>query len=188
MGRIFSYSAIGLLAGLFGKYVNPALESSMSLPILRIVAAVLIMSMGVYLWGLPSILRPIERIGQYAWRLIQPFGQRLVQVKSNLQAFMLGMVWGWLPCGLVYTALAYALTQDSPITGAMAMAAFGLGTLPSLLLGGLAGSQVKQWLQQRNLRIFMGTMLILFGLWTLLQALAHSGHIDLHFMHSIHVH
>lgn len=164
LGRISSYAIAGALVGLFG-YVG---QNYLSLGVvLRVIAGVLLILMGLYVINGSKVLRMLEVAGNHLWRRIQPLGQRFLPVTSPQQGFVVGMLWGWLPCGLVYTALAYSATMATPIEGALAMLAFGSGTLPAMVVGGYFSQKLKKILQKRLLRSLMGLLLILFGVWTL---------------------
>ncbi|PHS75807.1 sulfite exporter TauE/SafE family protein [uncultured Porticoccus sp.] len=171
LGRITSYGLIGALVGLLGLFGREYLSLG---PSLRIFAGVLLILMGLYLAGWWHFLSWLERGGQHAWRHIQPFATRLFRVRTVGRAFLFGMLWGWLPCGLVYSALAYAAATAHPVSSALSMMAFGLGTLPVMLAGGVFSSQLKRWLQVRALRTAMGMIVIVFGAWTLWNAMAHN--------------
>lgn len=163
LGRILSYAAAGLLVGMAGW----AVASSPAAMALRVVAAALLIAMGLYLAGWWSGLTRIEAIGRGLWRRLQPFTRRLLPVTSLPRALALGALWGWLPCGLVYSALLWSASQGSPSQGASLMFAFGLGTWPVLLVTGLAAERLKGLLQRRGLRMAGGLLIMLFGLWTL---------------------
>ncbi|WP_419582998.1 sulfite exporter TauE/SafE family protein, partial [Thiolapillus sp.] len=98
-----------------------------------------------------------------------PLGRRLLPVRSPGQAFLLGMVWGWLPCGLVYSVLIWALSAGGMVDGALLMGAFGLGTLPNLLLMGAAAGWMGSLLRKPLARKIAGGLVILFGIMMLLQ-------------------
>ena len=123
--------------------------------------------MGLYLAGWWSGLTRVEAIGRGLWRHIQPFASRLMPVKSVPRALLLGALWGWLPCGLVYSTLLWAASQGSATESALLMLAFGLGTWPVLLATGLAAERLMALLRKRGVRIAGGVTVILFGLWTL---------------------
>ena len=146
------------------------------------------MLMGLYLADWWRVLVKLEKAGLFIWQYIQPFGQRLMPVIHIRQAFVLGMLWGWLPCGLVYTALAYAATTTSTAEGALMMVSFGLGTTPAMILGGVFSGSVKAFLQARMIRQVMGVALMVFGaltLWLSLSHVAHNGSTDT-LMHQHH--
>ena len=163
LGRILSYACAGLLLGLAGW----ALASSPAAMALRVVAALLLIAMGLYLAGWWSGLTRIEALGRGLWRHIQPVASRLLPVSSLPRALLLGALWGWLPCGLVYSTLLWAASQGNAGYSAALMLAFGLGTWPVLLATGLAAERVNSLLRRRSVRMAGGLLVILFGLWTL---------------------
>ncbi|MBC3438329.1 sulfite exporter TauE/SafE family protein [Pseudomonas sp. BW16M2] len=163
LGRILSYAAAGLLLGLAGV----ALASSPLAIGLRVIAALLLISMGMYLAGWWSGLTRIEALGRGLWRHVQPVATRLLPVSSLPRALLLGALWGWLPCGLVYSTLLWAASQGDALHSAALMLAFGVGTWPVLLATGLAAERVGALLRKRSVRVAGGLLVILFGLWTL---------------------
>jgi sulfite exporter TauE/SafE len=163
VGRILSYTCAGLLVGLAGW----AVASSPAALALRVVAALLLIAMGLYLAGWWSGLTRIEALGRGLWRHIQPVASRLLPVSSLPRALLLGALWGWLPCGLVYSTLLWAASQGHAGYSAALMLAFGLGTWPVLLATGLAAERVSSLLRRRSVRMAGGLLVILFGLWTL---------------------
>ncbi|WP_054884111.1 sulfite exporter TauE/SafE family protein [Pseudomonas sp. NBRC 111130] len=163
LGRILSYACAGLLLGLAGW----ALASSPAAMALRVVAALLLIAMGLYLAGWWSGLTRIEALGRGLWRHIQPAASRLMPVSSVPRALLLGALWGWLPCGLVYSTLLWAASQGNAGYSAALMLAFGLGTWPILLATGLAAERVNAVLRRRSVRVVGGVLVVLFGIWTL---------------------
>lgn len=173
IGRVFSYAcAGGVVAGLGYASANYLALA----PVLRGIAGLLLIGMGLTIGGWWRGLSWLERGGSLLWRHIRPLGQRLLPVRSTGSAIMLGMVWGWLPCGLVYTALAFAATAESPFEGMAQMAAFGLGTMPAVILGGFSSGKVGQILQNKKFRMVFALLLIVYGVWTLLGPLLLQGH------------
>lgn len=163
LGRILSYAAAGLLIGLAGW----AVASSPAAMLLRVLAGLLLIAMGLYLAGWWSGLTRIEAVGRHLWRHLQPVASRLMPVSSLPRALLLGAVWGWLPCGLVYSTLLWASSQGSPGESALLMLAFGLGTWPVLLATGMAAERLTALLRRRGVRVAGGLLVILFGIWTL---------------------
>lgn len=163
LGRILSYSAAGLLLGLAGW----AVRGSAAEVVMRSLAALLLIAMGLYLAGWWSGLTRIEALGRGLWRHIQPLTRRFMPVSSLPRALVLGGLWGWLPCGLVYSTLLWASSQGDARVSALLMLAFGLGTWPVLLATGLAAERISALLRQRGIRMAGGLLVILFGLWTL---------------------
>ena len=137
VGRVLSYTAAGLMLGMAGW----AVANSPAVLVLRIMAALLLIAMGLYLAGWWSGLTRIEAMGRGLWRHIQPVASRLLPVSSLPRALLLGALWGWLPCGLVYSTLLWAASQGNALHSAALMAAFGLGTWPVLLATGLAAER-----------------------------------------------
>lgn len=165
-GRIASYGAAGVLAGAAGQFISGLLPVQRGLYLL---ASLVLLAMGLYLLGVPRVLGFTERAGQVLWARIQPLTRRFLPVRGPAQAVALGMLWGWLPCGLVYGALATALAAGSAREGGLLMLAFGLGTLPNLLLAGLLLARFRRFAQARVTRVASGLLVLGFGLWGLLN-------------------
>ena len=152
-GRISSYTAIGLILGLIGQ-VGISLDQTRVLQnILYTAANLLLLFLGLYLSGISSLAAKIEKIGKPIWR--------------NLACLAVGILWGWLPCGLVYRASLYALGSGSATTGGLYMLAFALGTLPNLLAIGIFSLQLKKIMQNRYIRLCTGLSVSLWALWKL---------------------
>ena len=160
---MLSYASAGLLLGLAGW----AVAGSPLATAMRVLAAVLLICMGLYLAGWWSGLTRVESLGRGLWRHIQPVATRLLPVSSLPRALLLGALWGWLPCGLVYSTLLWASSQGNAVHSALLMLAFGIGTWPILLATGLAAERSNALLRKRGVRIAGGMLVILFGLWTL---------------------
>ena len=173
-GRIASYSLMGLLVGVLGAYLSRDLATTLA-P-LRIVAGLMLIAMALYLADWWRGLVWLERGGRFLWRYIQPLSRSLLPVRSAPQAVALGALWGWLPCGLVYSALTFALAQGSGVDAALAMAAFGLGTVPAVVASGAAAVQIRSVVQKPGVRLSMAGLVLLFGFWTLWSALDHGSH------------
>jgi sulfite exporter TauE/SafE len=170
LGRIGSYSIAGAVMGAIGSFgllLNNALPVQMTL---YIAANLMMVALGLYLTGMTQTLAFTERAGQWLWRRVQPVTKRFLPVRGIGQAFPLGMLWGWLPCGLVYSVLAMTLLTGSATRGALTMLAFGLGTLPNLMLAGLLLARFRNIVQGRALRLGSGILVLLFGVWGLINA------------------
>ena len=163
LGRISSYVIAGaILAGIAQAAMHlVALHQAQS--ILKWLAIVFMLLMGLYLAGWWGILTRFEQVGQSLWRYLEPLGRRFIPVSSPLTAWWLGMIWGWLPCGLVYTALIYSMTAGSALQGGLLMLAFALGTLPIMLSIGLLGQRLQHWLQKPVVRRLAGLLVIGFA-------------------------
>ncbi|MDO8413816.1 MAG: sulfite exporter TauE/SafE family protein [Gallionellaceae bacterium] len=157
-GRILSYTVAGIIVGVIGQG-GLALKSGMPVQhVLFALASTMMIVMGFYLAGFGKGVRIIENVGSALWKKIQPYTCRLLPVDSLNKAFWLGMAWGWLPCGLVYTVLLTALAMGNAWQGGLIMLAFGIGTLPNLLALGLFYSRVKKFAQSRPVRLCAGLL------------------------------
>jgi len=170
LGRISSYMVAGAIMGAVGS-LGLLLEHWLPVQMVLYVGAnLMLIGLGLYLTGLTRTLAFVERAGHWLWRCVQPWTRRFLPVKGVRQALPLGMLWGWLPCGLVYSVLAMALLSGSPLRGALIMLAFGLGTLPNLMLAGLLLVRFRRLTQGRTLRLLSGCLVLLFGVWGLINA------------------
>lgn len=170
LGRISSYMVAGAIIGAMGS-LGLLLEHWLPAQMVLYVGAnLMLIGLGLYLTGLTRTLAFVERAGHWLWRRVQPWTRRFLPVKGVRQALPLGMLWGWLPCGLVYSVLAIALLSGSPLRGALIMLAFGLGTLPNLMLAGLLLVRFRRLTQVRTLRLLSGCLVLLFGVWGLINA------------------
>ena len=151
-GRITSYAVAGAAAGALGAAFTGLLGAQTAL---YVAANVFLIAIGLHLAGASRVLAPLEALGAPLWRRLQPFAARAM----GGGPYVAGLFWGWLPCGLVYGALATAAFAGSAPGGAAAMAAYGLGTLPWLMGAGLA----LGWLQSRLARSVSGAAVIAFG-------------------------
>ena len=137
---------------------------------LYVLANLMLIALGLYLTGFTRLLAPIERVGHVLWRRIQPATRRFLPARSVKQALPLGMLWGFIPCGLTYSILATALVTGSGARGAGLMLAFGLGTLPNLLLAGMLFKRFRDFTRNRKVRIASGVLVLGFGLFGLYHA------------------
>ena len=168
-GRIGSYALAGAIAG----GLAGGARTLTGLSVLQIggywLANLMLVVLGLYLMDVWRGLTWLEGFGQGLWRRLQPLMKYLLPLDSPLKALALGGLWGWLPCGMVYSVLLTAMLSGSASSGAMVMLAFGLGTLPMLLAMGLFGAQWRRWMQQRVVRMVSGLVVLGFGLLGLLR-------------------
>lgn len=169
-GRIASYAVAGGLTGSLG-YAFRDLLGSHGPSFLRIFAGLMMILLGLYLSGWWQILNRLEQAGARIWKKLAPWTRHLIPVDNPLKALALGMLWGWLPCGLVYSALAWSIGAESPLQGALLMACFGLGTLPAMLGVGLFSRALSDWARTQSTRTFAALLLTGFGLWTIASQL-----------------
>lgn len=169
LGRVATYVGLGALAGALGA---GTLVFAGALPMQKILFAIscsVLLALGLYLAGLFPRFAAIERLGAAPWRRIQPLLSRILPIRSLTSALAAGILWGFLPCGLVYSAVVLALTAASATQGALVMAAFGAGTLPNLLAMGFLAGRLQLFLQDRRIRAAAGAVLVVAGTWGLLK-------------------
>ena len=167
IGRITSYVIIGVLMGAIGQIGISLDETRWLQNGLYVAANLLLLFLGLYLAGLSTTAAQIENLGMPIWRRLNPLLNRLLPIKSVPACFGVGVLWGWLPCGLVYSASLYSLGSGSAAQGGLYMLAFALGTLPNLLAMGLFATQLKGWLQNRNVRLVAGLLVCAWAIWQL---------------------
>jgi sulfite exporter TauE/SafE len=166
LGRILTYAVAGAVAGASGLLLKNLLPVQMGLYAL---ANLMLVLLGLYLAGISAAVSRIERLGGRLWRRLQPLTRRFLPVENPGGAFMLGLLWGWLPCGLVYSVLVTAMASGDPLYGAGIMLAFGLGTLPNLLAMGLFASQLQALTRHVGVRRLAGLLVAGFGVWGLVR-------------------
>ena len=167
LGRIGSYTAAGAAMGAIGTVgmlFNEVLPVQLAL---YVAANLMLVALGLYLTGFTRALSGVERLGQRLWARIQPLARRFLPARSVAQAFPLGVLWGFLPCGLVYSVLATALVTGSAERGAALMLAFGLGTLPNLLLAGMLLTRLRDVVRNQAVRTGAGLVVLAFGVFGL---------------------
>jgi uncharacterized protein len=174
VGRITTYTLIGAAAGLLGEQLL-VLSPGLGL-LLRSMAGLLLVAMGLYINQWWMGLTRLEKLGAKLWQYIQPLTRSLLPVETLRQAFMLGILWGFLPCGLVYSTLSWSLAAAQWQQSALFMLAFGVGTLPAMLSVGLVSEKILSRLRQGRLRLVAGVLIIAMGVLTLLVPLNHSQH------------
>ncbi|MBI3154869.1 MAG: sulfite exporter TauE/SafE family protein [Burkholderiales bacterium] len=186
-GRIASYAAAGALAGLAGAGFFGTLPAPGARIAAQAISGGFMVALGLYLGGWRGPLGAVERAGARLWRRIEPLGRRLLPLRHPGQALLLGLLWGWLPCGMVYAALAWALAAGGAGAGAALMASFGAGTLPMMLATGGAAQALGRGVRSPWLRRGAGTLVLALGAVSLaLAAAALAGHGAAH--EGAHVH
>jgi sulfite exporter TauE/SafE len=171
LGRLGGYALAGALIGGIGAILLQSVALHWAQRTLYLLSAIFMIALGLYLGGWWRGLIWIERAGSLLWRRIEPWGRALLPVRHWWQAFAVGLVWAWLPCGLVYSVLILALGAGGPVQGAALMFAFGLGTLPNLLGIGLLAGAAARYAELIWLRRSAGALVIGFGLYALWQLL-----------------
>lgn len=179
VGRILSYMLLGLLASWFGSRVLAPFLPDNHLP--RILVGGMLVLASLMMLGVPFLNR-IEKMGMGVWRYLAPIRQKVLPINSVPKALAAGVLWGFLPCGLVYGALGLALSISATgqqITAVMIMAAFGLGTLPMLIATDGIVALIQKINGKFQLRKFGATLMLLSGVFVAVSPMA---------MHHLHGH
>ena len=172
-GRIMVYGVAGAAAGMAGSmamFLNDVLPVQL---VMYVLANLMLVGLGLYLFGITRYVAVIERVGALAWRLIRPLAGRFLPARTWPRALALGLLWGWIPCGLVYSMLATALLAGDAVDGALVMLVFGLGTLPNLLLAGALMRALSKSRNGRVARQVAGSIVLGLGLF----GIAHAGSV-----------
>ena len=171
LGRIGSYAVAGMLVGGLGLWAARLGAMHQARLWLQVVAGLFMLGLGLYLAGWWPGLARLERAGGVLWKHLEPLGRRLLPVRTTRQALALGLVWGWLPCGLVYSTLIWAISSGGALEGGLLMLSFGLGTLPTLLLAGGMAARLAHYLRRPGIRAASGLLVMGLGLGYLWLAL-----------------
>lgn len=170
-GRLLSYATLGLLVSFVGLWLQG--QNHLFMLIMRTLAGVMLVLMGFYVGRWWLVLTRFERVGQPIWNALRPITRGFMGSVKPHHQLALGMLWGFLPCGLIYSALAWVAANGNPVMGFLTMFFFGLGTLPALTVGTLFGNAITPILNKPLTRTFAALLLITFGLWTALAVWIH---------------
>lgn len=179
LGRISSYTLAGALMGALGQSIT-SLSPQYGHFILQGLAALFMVAIGLYLAGWFPRFARVEQLGKPVWRRLEPIGQKLLPVRTPGRAFWFGMVWGWLPCGLVYTVLIWTSSTGSALAGALFMLAFGAGTLPTVMTAGILSGWIVRFSRNQQARRWIGLLIIIMGLASIYLALEHKLAVQIH--------
>jgi sulfite exporter TauE/SafE len=169
-GRIASYAVAGAIVGGAAQGLAILIDIQALRTVMFWTSNGILAMLGLYLMGLwPGVAR-LEALGQSLWRRLQPLTPRLFPLNSAPKLFAAGLIWGWLPCGMVYSMLLTAMLAGTASRGAMMMAAFGAGTLPAMFLIGFVGLRIANLRHYKELRIVAGALVLAFGLLGLVRA------------------
>jgi sulfite exporter TauE/SafE len=171
-GRISSYT---LLGGLLGFAAGTIDISAWTIG-LRYLAGLMLVGMGLYVADWWRGMALLERAGARLWQPVQRFSSRWLPVRHWSQGFALGLCWGMMPCGLIYSSLAWAATAQHAPTSALMMLLFGIGTLPAMLATSFGAQGLQEFLRRRGLKLLIAGLLVASGAWTLYITALHSGH------------
>jgi sulfite exporter TauE/SafE len=166
-GRIASYTVAGALVGALGSAGLLFRDQVPVQHLLFALSSLMLIALGLYVAGISGMVRRIEHAGSLLWRHLQPLTRALFPVNTLSRAWLLGLAWGWLPCGLVYSVLVTALASGQARSGALIMLAFGLGTLVNLMLMGLFWEKCRGWVQSPGIRRVAGFIILALGVYGL---------------------
>ncbi len=168
-GRILSYSALGVLFGLLGKGIAIAGFQQ----ILSLFSGVFIIAMAIMAWRFERLVTALPGFGAFTRAIQQQLG-KIMRKRSTSGSIAVGMLNGLLPCGMVYAALAGAISTTNSVDGGIFMALFGIGTVPLLLTVNLAGRSMGfKW--RAKMKMVQPILLTLAGILLLQRGL----HLDL---------
>jgi len=164
LGRISSYAVAGALIGLLEMLLSLPFSQGHGHRILQLLSAAVMMGAGLYIAGWFPRFAYIEKTGSWFWKKIEPFGRKLMPVKTRTRAFLFGVIWGWLPCGLVYSALTLAATTGDSLKSSLTMLAFGLGTLPAVVGVGIMTAVLTKLSRMNRFKQAVGLVMIILAL------------------------
>jgi len=164
LGRITSYTIAGVIAGFASSVITIPIPGFNGHRLLQILSAIIMTGAGLYIAGWFPRFAYVEKIGLKFWKFIEPYGRKLIPIKTRTQALLFGMVWGWLPCGLIYSALALAATTGNAQGSALTMLFFGLGTLPAVMGVGIMAGILKKLSSMQRFKRAIGLFMITLAL------------------------
>jgi len=173
-GRIASYALLALLFGATLQHLTH--QQPLLSPLLRSIAGLLLLAMALHIANIWSGITQLERLGTRWWQPLQKLAKPLLPANTRLKVFALGLLWGWLPCALVYSTLAWSASRANAVESTMLMIFFGFGTAPALLASGIFSQQLKTFFQKTSWRYAAAFLLGVYALWTLSSAWMHLGH------------
>jgi len=169
VGRIVSYSIAGALTGALGTILNRTLPNAST--ILTIFSGVMLIMLALYLGNWYKGLNALESLGQGIFKRIQPLSKRFIPFSTPLHALPYGFIWGWLPCGLVYSTLTWSLSSSSALDGALIMLFFGLGTLPTLIAASFSVDYLVRGFQHPITRQLIASAILMYAILLIYRAI-----------------
>lgn len=175
LGRITSYTIAGAITALLGQLISH--DNQMGVVVLQLISGTFLLFMACYIGGWWQGLVLTEKIGMHFWKRIKPFSKRYIPFKHPLNALPYGMIWGWLPCGLVYSTLTWAMASGDYIKGATIMFAFGLGTLPAVVFVGLGVKRIDVLFKHPLFKQLVACAIGIYAVYSIVKALNLTSHI-----------
>lgn len=184
-GRILTYTVLGLIAGFLGANIANSLFIESGQRFLQGIAGVVLVGIGLNMSGYLPWAKNIESFGYRVWGYIRPVGRMLLPLDNIFRALAMGMVWGLLPCALVYSVLLISITSANYLDGGLIMLVFGLGTLPGMLVAGYFGGQISRSGHAQTVRYVAAACVIALGIYMLFIAFQ-DPQLHSHLHHSLH--
>ena len=177
-GRITGYAAAGALVGGMSQGAQHLAPLSSAEGPLRIAAGLITLLLAIRVLSGWNPLARLEKLGTHLWRRLQPLAQSAARGSRWYHALAIGLLWGWLPCGMVYSVLLMAAASGHAVSGAATMLSFGLGTVPALLLSSVLAAQVPRIAGRPAVKMVSGALLVVFAAWMVAPlALLPAGHV-----------
>lgn len=167
MGRISCYALIGLVAGILLNGVVNVSKTAMIYT--HTLALVMVLLSGLYILGVNPLLKKVEEKLAFIWRALQPITAKFIAMENLSQAYAMGFIWGFLPCGMIYSTVLWSSTASHNWQASILMLAFGLGTMPALLLLNFGHQQVVHAFRRYHINKALGLLLIAYALISLLM-------------------
>ena len=131
--RVAGYVVAGALVGLLGGALLRVVDARAWQVAVRVLLGVAMMAIALRLAGAGDHWNLLARLGAPLWQALAPLRRRLLPAHTAWRRLAIGMLWGWLPCGLSSSLLVVAWLEADALHGALVMAAFGVGTLPAMV-------------------------------------------------------
>jgi sulfite exporter TauE/SafE len=167
LGRICTYIILGVICHFFTDWLPLSV-----FPYLQLLSSLLLVLSALYILNFSNVLSHLEKVGAPLWKTLQPLIRKTLPVRSVPTAFGLGLLWGFIPCGLVYTALVFSLSQQTILYAAGIMLFFGLGTLPALMGISLFAQHIRPWLNNPKTKVTIAVCLFIFAYLIAFQAIS----------------
>lgn len=173
-GRVSCYTMLGAIAGATGAIALG--ERELVGVAFRWLSLLLLLSIALSVLGWWSPAKRLERAGSLLWQKLQPMARPLLQSSKKSRVYALGVLWGFLPCGLIYSTLAWSLTTGNTVQAALMMLCFGLGTMPALLGVGYMAGDLKRQMRRPAVRYSLALFLALLAFLPFYMHQMHAGH------------